>query len=274
MKLELLRLIYEYIKNRKEMDETFVNKIIEIVVNNKELNPYIKGIIITNEPLESVDEFTSASFNYYSRKLRMNLQGTIEFSQYLSKFYPFTKAEKILYQYFFITQIILHELEHVNQLQKEINKEDDIETSIISAANRYMNISSNLFINNLSDYIRKSQMLYKKYYRFAPTERLADYYSYCAIIEMLKELQGKDSSLIRYEWMKLKETCLSGYDDVSNPTKFYLEQTGSSEYWPEIKEKASTLTWMEKLIYGLEVPQEKLHQLKKVNEKMKERILI
>ena len=57
MELELLRIIFDYTKQRKLIDRQFLDKFIEIVVNYKNLDGYVKFVMFSEE-IQSRDSGT------------------------------------------------------------------------------------------------------------------------------------------------------------------------------------------------------------------------
>lgn len=241
IKLKLLQLIYDTIFQDKTIDEEFVSQVIEIVTKERHLEEYLKELIIVKKSEKIITGFTAATYDYYRKTLTINLYTIIDFVQSLADYNLFQNKEQRLYLYIFITQIILHELEHTKQLRQEIENKDDIETFILKNANSIIRVPTDYWNymseGGLMEYLRRGKELYKKYYIYSPQEKLAEHYSHLMMTQILEELKDLVPNLYFYELSKLYDNYLLGYHNTPSPTKFYLEKIGRHSIATFMREK-------------------------------------
>ena len=126
MELEILKLIYDYSVKGKLVDLKFIDKIIEIVVNRRSLNNYVRNITVTNT-LEKQDYgVVCAAYSPLKKEMVLDyesIQNLLENSSYYDSL--LNGLEQIMFKNLIITQIVFHELEHAYQFKQTDNKSDN-----------------------------------------------------------------------------------------------------------------------------------------------------
>ena len=209
MELELLRIIFDYTKQRKLIDRNFLDKFIEIVVDYKNLDDYVKVIIFSEEIQSRDNGIVLASYNHLLKCIRVNYYAVVEYLEHFeNKYCYFTDFENLFLKNLKIVQLMLHELEHANQFNKCDNGS---------------NYESMILRESL--FIAKAE-LYKKAYKYAPEERLANIISYKEIITILNFIKDLVPNLLNFENYKLLDYAVADYQiidsNVMAPTIYYL----------------------------------------------------
>lgn len=295
MELELLKLFYDYSTREKLVDEYYIDKFLDIVINEKELNNYVKNIniIIDENSFFSISSFeddqTIASYNPFFKTIKV-CEYTFDYLfDFIDKYDAIFYDEKIFYKNAFISQTLLHEIEHAMQ-----EKIIDTENSDLSNILKYSSYSLD---NNLkeklmnkgydNDSIIKFMISQKKIkrknyiknYSISPHERLAEINSYQEMINILSQIKEKIPNLFAFEKSTLKANMLTGFElldngFISSPTITYISNNGESNNlstfdWYD-KEKAKCLKLCkakynldERIKLGLMIDSDELNELKK-----------
>lgn len=158
----ILKIIYDKSINNKIIDIKDIDKILDLLINEKQLNNYILNIDV--QPIRSNN---LASYSNYSKKITVYYH-TIELmlKNIESNILNIGDFEKILYKNLSLLQVILHEVEHANQ-EKIAYNENSLEAFIIRLS-----------------YLVKPEYN-EKLYEFQPEERLAEIKSYENIIQFM-----------------------------------------------------------------------------------------
>lgn len=246
MEIALLKLIYQYSSKRKLVDNNYIDKLIDIIVTQKQLNKYIYKLEIL--PYGEYREIGRllANYNPNSKTLRVFNNCITDMLKEKDKYrILFTDIEQMFYNNLLITQIILHELEHINQ-RKIIDSEDGIEAGILKASmlridlekvNELLKLGCNKeeILVRFQEDIRRKRQNYKENYYYAPEERLAEIKSYEEIIKVISEIKEFIPNLLDFENTNLLENMLRGYECqeyqegiIMPPTFHYLLQSGQS----------------------------------------------
>lgn len=268
----LTKFLFDSLKSKREIDESFIAEVIEIVVNALGLNEYVRGYKINNEPWDGSNEIDAAFYRYDSKKIIIELQACIEFGMYVSQRLRLDTFKKIAIVYNIIIQTLLHELEHANQCKKVDKKGNDLESMIItySSLNMLLTLRDGYFDKLVDEgysesliylYLQEKNKRYHKYYQYAPIERLAEYYSHKTMAMILKEL-GNLSVIYYFECLKLYQNYIKGYIEGITPTKFYFRMLGISEFWPKIEEASKALDFESRVSLGLPINEEEYEYLK------------
>lgn len=230
--VELARLFLDYSINKKIINGDYIDKLIEIVVNGKELKEYVKDYKIDNKTIQENNiianyDASTKIINLYWKELYNYLKESMEYM------YLFTETETHLYLNLIATQIILHEIEHANQL-KIMDKENNIESRILKLCEfeekseiealikrgKISEVEAYLYrIQKMDEYIEK----YYKYYLYVPHERLAEIKTYQEIIDTLYVIKEHAKNIIKFEESNKLASALRGYNNDSySPTITYL----------------------------------------------------
>ena len=206
MELELLKIIFDYTKQRKFIDRNFLDKFIEIVVNHKKLDNYVGTIIISDE---INNRNVLASYNYLLKCIKVNYYSVVEYLEnFENRYCYFSDIENLFLKNLEIVQLLLHELEHANQFNKCDNC-NTYESKILRESKAFSN----------SD-------LYRSAYNFVPEERLANIISYKEVINILKYIRDLVPNLLNFENYKLLDYAISDYlindSNIMAPTIYYF----------------------------------------------------
>lgn len=259
----LLELIYNSVSNNKPVDENYIDKIIEIIVNEYSLNDYVKNRKIVNKPWDGRKKIRAAEYGLFSKIITINLQTFIEVLKYKSRKLGLDSLQAALFITKEITGSIEHELEHAHQAKKYDYGADNLENLIIRGSFNHISpfrndsyydelISLGYSEKEIHDMLSGIKNKISTLYEFNPMERLAEYYSQKSIAEILKEL-NMSNVLSYHTCLELCQNYLRGYKTQSIPTKYYLSEVHASEYWSKITKLASNSDLETRLSLGLDI---------------------
>ncbi|MBE6138770.1 MAG: hypothetical protein E7173_03400 [Firmicutes bacterium] len=248
MELEILKLIYYYSVNGKLVDSKFIDKIIEIVVNKKNLDSYVRNVRFTSQLDKNDYGVTCAAYSPLSMEVLIDYESIKIVMENRSSYdCLFHSLEQIMFRNLTITQIILHELEHAYQNKQADSKADSsIEVKLIKASLFLEQAMKNpkflaavlkgeIISQDFLTYILQNRELYKQYYALNPTERLAQINSFRAILTSIEPIKKHIPNLYEFQNASLVEEMLRGYQDSWNegicPTQVYLFGTRQSKVW-------------------------------------------
>ena len=233
---KILRLLFDYSRNYKLVDMNYIDKLIEIVVNEKELDEYIKQskIVGADESDGLLDDnlrYTTAAYIPYLQGIVVYENSVNEMLKKISDVsYNFSDIENLFYKNASITQVVLHEIEHANQ-EKIKDEESSLESGILKLSSMSLE-SRDILENSNIDYISYATYLvnlrnqnYKENYKYAPFERLAEIKSYTDIVNILSLIKEYVPNLIEYEQYNVWSSSFRGFDTYSfSPTVYYIER--------------------------------------------------
>lgn len=264
----LTRFLFDSLKNKRVINESFIAEVIEIVVNALGLNEYVKDYTIINKPWDGSDKIQIAGYDYNFKGIIVYLQEALEFYKHISNNLRLDTFEKVAIMYNYIMQNLLHELEHSNQVKKGDFEAEDLEkvilkyanTSILLYDNFYKLIEKGFSVQQIKDLITETNIISRIYYKYNPKERLAEYYSHKTMATILKEL-GTLPNISYYECLKLCQNYMKGYIEGIVPTKFYFEELGFSKFWPKIEASSQNLDFETRASLGLPISKEEYEYL-------------
>ena len=241
----LARLIYNNVKNNKEIDENFIRLIVDLVIDEWKIQDYQGDVSVKNK--SNTNEL--ASYDFYYKRIILNEELLAK------KFFNFSYGLGVktpLNKYLAIIYIVLHELVHAKQYDIKKAFYDEAEKLIV-----YSEIEHEIeAINNnkiKSSKFRKYLKLLSDYYLFSPIEKIAEVDSVIVV--------GRISSLLNdnymYEVLKLMAfyNLVRGYRYENKllypPTPMYLNIIGETKYIDRINELSLTCSDLEKLRLGL-----------------------
>lgn len=257
---DIFYLIKNYIITNKEVDERFLKSIFEIVRDYKNLKKYLNEIKINNEMT------LKGSYDWLSKNIEINLN---KFNKELESFKLFNAHEMKIYKYIYISRMVIHELEHANQ--KKIKEFDNsLESKILKYAEKneeeYLKVLENKDKISLlkEEYLSLKFLIhkknYKKYYIYAPQERLAYIKSTSSSLNLAKSFEIE--KIIDYENSILNLELINGYMKLLNPTEYYLKKINPKfNMWDEIENMSKEISLKEKIILGLEINKEEYKSL-------------
>lgn len=184
----VFKIIYDKTINNKMIGLKDIEKILEILVSEKELNGYIK-----NTNIEQIRGNNLASYSRYTKQVTIYTKCIEKMVNDINNnIMEVNDTEKILYINLRILQIILHEVEHANQ-QKIAYSINSFEALII----RLSYLIKNPYADNV--------------YSYCPEERLAEIKSITEVKDMLRHSDNKFEEIHKIiEIEKLKRE-LAGY---------------------------------------------------------------
>ncbi len=250
MEFELLKIIYDYTKQRKIIDRKFLDKFIEIVVNYKNLDDYVKVVTFSEVMQLSDNGAVLASYNHLLKRIKVNYFSIVEYLEsFENKYCYFSDFENLFLKNLEIVQLFLHELEHANQFNICDN----------SSTYESMILRESLYCS--------SDKLYKAAYNYAPEERFANIVSYREIINILNFIKELVPNLLNFENYKLLDYAIADYQIIDSnimaPTIYYflvgnmsnsLKKLGLLNANGTIKQKVeSEFNYEKRLTYGLPI---------------------
>ena len=243
MKVEILKLIYDYSVKGKIADSKFIDKIIEIVVKKRDLDDYVQDVIFTDQLDKIDDEVVFAEYDYFCRKISMDFESANILLKHAGKYDPlFDTLEQVMFRNFTITQIILHELEHAYQyMQADNNIDNSVETKLVRESFRLELVINRKFLSGKisgSDFDTYKELC-RQLYVFDPLERLAQINSFRTVVSSIEVIKDYVPGLYEFERASLTEAMLNGYVKAYDkggvsPTQFYLLSLGQSRVWSKL----------------------------------------
>ena len=235
-----MKIIYDKSVCNKIIDFKDIEKIIEIIIINKNLNNYILNINV--QPIRSKN---LASYSNYSKNIIV-YAGTVELmiENIEKNILVADDFEKILYQNLSILQIILHEVEHANQ-EKIAYIENSLEA----------------FIIRISHLIDKQEN--EKLYECCPTERFAEIKSFQELLLLIDYIKNRLNELPKIIETEKSQRLLRGYhfsdNLITNPIVTYFEidnkreLLNSFDWYSEENENINKYSLDSRLFYGFPI---------------------
>ena len=276
MKSKLLKLLYEYSANGKLVDGKYIQELIEIVVDSKDIVDYAGGLIITDKDSRLRDPNSLLAVYYPNRKLIAVYLDAIEemLKSYNAYQEMFSSTEELFYKNLLVTQVVLHELEHANQ-RKIMDKEESLEGDILRASileqdqDFILKLTRAGLTRKQIELILETQKTMKSEGGLTlPDERLAEIKSHEEVASFLTEISSEVPNLVDFEKTSILESKLRGYTYdkgmIVSPTIDYLVSTGKSlalqkfEWFNKdsracLKNVQSMFSLDERLTYGLPI---------------------
>lgn len=276
MESKLLRLIFDYSKNGKLVDKAYLEKLIDLVVNSKDISKYVQNSeIVSSGTEETMDGILLAEYRPNRKLIRIYSEAMERMLESHDKYQElFNGIEQIFYKNVLITQIILHELEHANQ-RKITEKEDTLESSILKASLTVIDeemlfklLSQGFTAEQVSRYVRAEKRLRAENYLILPDERLAEIRSHQEIVGTLEPIKEYTPNLIDFEKTNVFENMLRGYSynqgRIISPTLEYMkirkniDKLKEYEWYDEndqecLKKAKAAFSLKKRLNYGLPI---------------------
>lgn len=276
MKSKLLKLLYEYSANGKLADGKYIQELIGIVVDEKNIDDYVGGLLITGKD-HSLREPNSLLAVYYPNKklIAVYLEAIEEMLKGANVYHDmFTDFEQLFYRNLLVTQVVLHELEHANQ-RRIIDNEESLEGDILRASileqdqDFILKLTRAGLTRKQIELILETQKTMKSEGGLTlPDERLAEIKSHEEVASVLTEISSEVPNLVDFEKTSILESKLRGYTYdkgmIVSPTVDYLVSTGKSfalqkfEWFNKdsracLKNVQSMFSLDERLTYGLPI---------------------
>lgn len=270
MKEKILKLIYDYSINGKIADNDFIDKIIESVICEKDLHDYLKGDVMYYErPILAQDEvMTVARYDFLSRQMKVNTSALMKrLEKFQNQSSKFDSNERVFFNNLLISQVVLHELEHVSQNKRYNSEFMDTETLLCKMGLRdnyvYGNTlavysilrGSGMSDAQINETLEQRKELMNAYYQYSPTERMAEIKSHKFLRDILPEMKDEAPNLYQYEHFNYLTRLNSGYEEVSGlglvaPTLIYANGMGYSDDILDFPFYSDDLSVMEENLYA------------------------
>lgn len=182
----VLRIIYDKSINNKILNLNDIEKILELLVIDKNLNEYILNIDV-----QLIKSNNLASYSTYDKKITIFSLTIKKMLQNIEKnVLILNNFEHQLYKNLSILQVLLHEVEHANQIKISYN-DNTLETFIIRISN---------LVNEKEDL-----------YEFCPTERFAEIKSFEELLFLLNYITKRLDILPKVLETEKSQRLLKGY---------------------------------------------------------------
>lgn len=242
---KIFRLLYDYSKKKKIADEVFIEKVIEIVCEERTL--------LVSVDFTSDKENALAFYRASSKTIFFNIKNTV---LALDKWRVYDRSlvgeQKYFYYNSFILALCLHELEHAYQRKLQMGKSDNlIYARIIKET--YKNLDINAYLD---------------IYIYVPTERTAEIKSWETILKCLEHLKDNDI-LFRIIGCSYLKNCLLGYG-VKPPCAKFFDRVGNKEFYSELESSITKDDISSRLLYGLSLNDNKISYLNTLLENEEE----
>lgn len=276
MKSKLLKLLYDYSANGKLADGKYIQELIEIVVDEKNIDDYVGGLLITGKDRSLREPNSLLAVYYPNRKLiAVYLEAIEEMLKGANVYHGmFTDFEQLFYRNLLVTQVVLHELEHANQ-RRIIDNEESLEGDILRASileqdqDFILKLTRAGLTRKQIELILETQKTMKSEGGLTlPDERLAEIKSHEEVASVLTEISSEVPNLVDFEKTSILESKLRGYTYdkgmIVSPTVDYLVSTGKSlalqkfEWFNKdsracLKNAQSMFSLNDRLMYGLPI---------------------
>lgn len=193
----ILRIIYDSSKNEKTLTFKNIEKILELLINSKQLEEYILNIDV-----QQIGSNKLASYSNYARKITLYANVVDTMLHDIEKTIKIDNIFEIcLYKNLSLLQVILHELEHANQ-EKILYSNNTLES----------------FLLRISQLVLENDLLYE----YKPEERLAEIKSFEDVVTLFNMLEIKTFNLSSILETDKLQRQLRGYHFINNKVNIPL----------------------------------------------------
>ncbi len=248
---------YNWMKKDKRITKEYVKIFLTIACKNFELESYLKNISFTCR--------NRYEYNPINSSLSFSLKDLLESFLEIGIMYKWDTLERESYEYFYVNEYLLHELEHIHDFKNCFELKENFKIKI-SRLCFDTEIGYSKAKNPLEQKIwllkdKEKEKKYQKNYSYSPIERFANLNSIKILIQMAEILELSE---IKYYYLyKLYEQMIDNYERKENPTLYYLNQMGYIREANEIRNEMPNLSFEERLNLGLFISKEEQHQLKR-----------
>ncbi len=284
MEKDICSLVFNQLRKNKRIDTAFINEIIYIYLSHKHMEGFIKeNVDETN--LQACSNYKKgegaaiAAFDPKNKKIVYSEEGIKELNYYLQRSYSpaFKSDDMFLLLSLYVTQIILHELEHVSQFKQTTEKEDTLESKLLSST-------------KCSEIIYIDYPFFQRNYQKDLSERLAQIRSFTTITNIIAEEDLHNNFNVFFN-NKLINEKLRGFDFnqyiyfSTGPTLDYMDELIKNGYasedslylYKKDKEKAllelyGQYSTSERVDFGLPILKQEYDQLNESKPKQLVRV--
>ena len=237
MKEKIFKLIYDYLKSNRMIDQEYIDKVIEIVVNDESLHDYVKETkYITDKEMNKhngkgwtvqiadASKLMDLAYNHETHTIKVYTDNIPKIYDICYNKMDFDNPKSAFFSIY--TQRILHEIEHGNQ-ERIINEEDNLEAKILCACRPRVNISNEYSANKKVEEVAKilfRTALYYANYEYSPMERMAEISSYKKMKSIISLDKIDLSNTTQYFNEMILKKLIEAYDDsYLSPTIRYIK---------------------------------------------------
>lgn len=300
MEEKIFKLIYDYAKVNRMIDQVYIDKVIEIVIKDQSLHDYVKEIkYITNEEMNqhkgkgwtvqiaNASTIMDLSYNHETHMIKVYTDNIPKLYNICCNQMNF-KHPKLACPSIY-TQRILHEIEHANQ-ERTVTEKDNLEAKILYAARPRVNNPNEYPLEKKSEEIAKMLLrtvLYHANYIYSPMERMAEIDSYKRMkhilslsdIDISDIIQYTDEMVLKNQIVAYDDTCLSPtirfvktlwqYDEENPLDKFEWYSENDQEC---LKNSIEMYPFEQRIRCGLPIEEQKklklINKLNKINKNL------
>lgn len=224
MEEELLSLIFDYSINRKIADNAFCDKLLEIVLNHRELHDFVKDAYYIRGEEGTKTDKTPAYYMSVDRSIVVDFDNIESRLNYLKLVDPkFNELEVYLIRNIIIARTLLHELERANQIKKVATGQNGLDARILELSPIYINLKSTLDLlsrglsrDEAESIVEPLKDQYLKFYKSDPSERMAEIDSYKTTNSILNMINKPIPQVRRHQNSELAYTLLDGYKESTD----------------------------------------------------------
>ncbi len=283
---EVAKIIFDYTKKNKQADEEYVEKLVDVISNGKNIEKYISKI--------EIKEAEDSSYNINTGELQISLD-----EEYANFEYKLSRKNNFILNAN-VALTVFHELDHANYKKTAINDHNSLDSTYFAITNsklekpRIIELDDETYDNLTQEAqdellhecegkvldMAKSVMYYILYHDKAPYEKRANINSNIDLDRVINKLYNTsidNKVLEKYRLLKLKKfikVCRYGYTTMGNitnsPAYDYFKKIGLGEMLLEIliydsdptiayKKAKSLYTLQQRIIYGLPLTREELN---------------
>lgn len=270
---ELAKVIYDSAKSKKEINEDYINKVVEPIIIGESLQNYVGKVEVDNR----MKDF--GEYEIERGIVRINLFETLkDYKLEKNVFWKWEKMGKLLAKYSYISECVFHEIGHAYLLKRGIEgdkenlevqllnlicKEDiQFKKAILEHRNPFLIMSLREQSNKLAAKEEEDNA-----YDFALDERLVEIFSYELLLKVAEVLQVEN--LENYQKWQLYKAYLQGYKKTLYPTLHYLECVRKEEIAESIKIEELNLDVLTRMKYGLRITDEEYNKIKREKKRIK-----
>lgn len=248
MYVQIANLILNYKNANKKIDNTYVNTLMNIIIETEELYDFIKECSIHS------DMNGIGFYHPIYKDLWINPE-KLEKNYWEPHF--LVQEERPFFPYFFFNENIFHELEHTSQQKMCFGEDESLEAKIIRLNNLkvrafYKYYYERNLVKKQIAYakLKHAKKTYDEYYWYDPAERLAIIHSFRKNAKVAEILNLKN--IVLYE--KLEELRhYVEYQIEDSSTLFYLKKLGYKKEAKKIDALSRELPTEERLLLGLHI---------------------
>ena len=271
---ELAQLLQSYNKSERIADEEYVKRICSLVVHYKNMEKYLKNVVVVdNSSFKPDEEIKHTTFYLMSRIILVNLDDDHSIEAEASM------SEKDYLDWYNagILDTALHELQHVDQERFRTIRPETLKAQLIELNDIDVKKPNKKFYTRLikKPAIKKLHEYYDVNHDLAPVERMAELESIEESDRVIKAC--KDTSYGLQEFVRCQDCCkeevlLKGYrldgDITNSPSLEFLERMPYSKNGKIISNNPMftdmSIPFEDRMLYGLHLTKNEYSKMKKL----------